>query len=41
LKTHTAWTYTALDPGTYLWTSPHGYHYLRDPHGTTDHPPEP
>jgi hypothetical protein len=36
LKTHTPWTYTVLDPGTYLWTSPHGYQYLRDPGGTLD-----
>jgi hypothetical protein len=36
LKTHTPWTYRALGPGTYAWTSPHGYHYLRDPYGTTD-----
>ena len=36
LKTHTPWTYTAIDPGTYLWTSPHGYQFLRDRHGTTD-----
>jgi hypothetical protein len=36
LKTHTAWTYTVLEPGTYLWTSPHGYHYLRDHTGTLD-----
>jgi hypothetical protein len=36
LKTHTAWTYTVIDPGTYLWTSPHGYQFLRDRHGTTD-----
>jgi hypothetical protein len=36
LKTHTPWTYTTLDPGTYLWTSPHGYHYLRDTTGTQD-----
>ena len=36
LKTHSAWTYTPLERGTYLWTSPHGYHYLRDHHGTLD-----
>jgi hypothetical protein len=37
LKTHAhGWTYTALEPGTYLWTSPHGYQFLRDHHGTTD-----
>lgn len=36
LKTHTAWRYVVLDPGTYLWTSPHGYQFLRDPTGTRD-----
>ena len=46
-KTHGRWTYTALDHGTYVWTSPHGYQYLRDAHGTLDvsdrhpHPPDP
>ena len=30
------WTYTTIEPGTYLWTSQHGYQYLRDPHGTQD-----
>jgi len=36
LKTHGRWTYTTLEPGSYLWTSPHGYQYLRDHTGTTD-----
>jgi hypothetical protein len=36
LKTHSPWRYAVIDPGTYLWTSPHGYQYLRDPAGTTD-----
>ena len=47
-KTHGRWTYTALDRGTFVWTSPHGYQYLRDAHGTLDvsrdrhpHPPDP
>ena len=35
-KTHGRWTYTALDRGTHVWTSPHGYQYLRDQHGTLD-----
>lgn len=34
LKTHTRWTYTAVEPGTYLWTAPHGHTYLTDPTGT-------
>jgi hypothetical protein len=40
LKTHghagTFWTYTMLEPGSYLWASPHGLTFLRDHHGTTD-----
>ena len=36
LKTHTSWTYTMLEPGSFLWSSPHGYHFLRDHHGTRD-----
>ena len=36
LKTHTPWSNVVIDPGTYLWTSPHGYQFLRDPHGTLD-----
>jgi len=36
LKTFGGWTYTMVDPGTYLWRSPHGYHYLRDADGTRD-----
>ncbi len=35
-KTHGGWSYTALERGTYVWTSPHGYQYLRDHHGTLD-----
>jgi hypothetical protein len=37
LKTHgRGWSYTVLDPGTFLWSSPHGYQFLRDHTGTTD-----
>jgi len=36
LKTHGRWTYYILEPGTYLWTSPHGYQFLRDHAGTLD-----
>ncbi|MGD7788111.1 DUF222 domain-containing protein [Propionibacteriaceae bacterium Y1700] len=53
LKTHTHWRYTRLDPPipnstrpvdhgpVFVWTSPYGYHYRRDRHGTTaiDWPP--
>jgi hypothetical protein len=36
LKTHGGWTYTILEPGSYLWSSPHRYQYLRDHTGTLD-----
>ncbi len=36
LKTHAPWSYLVVDPGTYLWTSPHGYRFLRDQTGTLD-----
>jgi hypothetical protein len=36
LKTHTTWTYTTLEPGSFLWSSPHGYQFLRDHTGTMD-----
>ncbi len=37
LKTHhSGWSYTVLEPGDYLWSSPHGYQFLRDHRGTTD-----
>ena len=39
VKTFTGWTYTTLDAGTYLWSSPHGYSYLRDKTGTQDTTP--
>ena len=35
-KTFTAWTYRVVEPGSYLWTSPHRYQYLRDHTGTLD-----
>ncbi len=35
-KTHRGWTYHAVEPGTYLWTSPHRHQYLRDHTGTLD-----
>ncbi len=36
LKTHGSWRSVILEPGSYLWTSPHGYQFLRDHHGTLD-----
>src|SRR6185503_3753504 len=35
-KTHGRWSYTALERGSYVWTSRHGYQYLRDHRGTLD-----
>ena len=40
LKTHGGWSYYVLEPGTYLWTSPHGYQFLRDHTGTLDISPD-
>ncbi|MFT4262731.1 MAG: HNH endonuclease signature motif containing protein [Nocardioides sp.] len=36
VKTHTAWRYHRIDPGIYVWTSPHGLTFLVDRHGTHD-----
>jgi hypothetical protein len=41
MKTHGGWTYTMLEPGAFLWASPHGHSYLRDQTGTTDLTPTP
>jgi hypothetical protein len=41
VKTHGDWTYTTLEPGSYLWRSPHGYTWVRDAGGTTDLTPTP
>ena len=40
LKTHGGWTYHTIEPGSYLWTSPHRYQYLRDHTGTLDATPD-
>jgi len=40
-KTHSAWRYRMIRPGTYEWTSPMGYRYVVDPDGTTDLTPTP
>ena len=40
-KTHGGWTYTILEPGSYLWRSPFGYTWHRDATGTTDLTPPP
>jgi hypothetical protein len=36
IKTHQGWTYTRLEPGTWLWSEPHGQQFLRNGHGTLD-----
>ena len=36
LKTHAGWTYTVIEPGTYLWHDRYDQHFLRTRHGTTD-----
>ena len=36
LKTHTPWRYRSPEPSVYLWTSPHGYQFLRNHEGTRD-----
>jgi 5-methylcytosine-specific restriction endonuclease McrA len=41
LKTFSSWTYTQLEPGVFLWRSPHGYQFLRDQTGTRDVTPRP
>jgi hypothetical protein len=33
-KTHGAWTYRMLTPGTYEWTSPHGLRFTKHRHQT-------
>jgi hypothetical protein len=39
-KTTGRWTYVTVEPGTYLWHSPHGYQFLRDHTGTLDVTPD-
>ena len=36
LKTHGRWRYIRLEAGSFLWTSPHGYQFLRNETGTSD-----
>ena len=39
-KTTGGWTYVTVEPGVYLWRSPLGYQFLRDPTGTLDVTPD-
>lgn len=41
LKTHRGYRYTLIEPGTWLWSTPHGLQLLRDPRGTRDVTPPP
>jgi hypothetical protein len=41
MKTHGGWNYSMIEPGVFLWRSPHGHTYLRDRSGTTDLTPLP
>ena len=41
MKTHGGWNYQMIQPGVFLWRSPHGHRYLRDHTGTTDLTPPP
>jgi hypothetical protein len=36
LKTLAGWRYTVIEPGTYLWSDPHGQQFLRTSDGTRD-----
>lgn len=40
LKTHAGWLYTVVEPGTYLWSEPHGQQFIRDRGGTRDVTPQ-
>ena len=35
LKTHSPWQLRQPQPGTYLWRSPHGHHWITTPHAGT------
>ena len=35
LKTRTLWRYDMIEPGVFLWTSPHGHRFRRDHSGST------
>ena len=39
-KTFGGWSYTMPEPGTYLWNTPYGDHFLRDHTGTRDATPD-
>ena len=39
-KTTGGWSYVTVEPGVYLWRSPLGYQFLKDPTGTLDITPD-
>jgi len=39
-KTTGGWSYLTVEPGVYLWRSPLGYQFLKDPTGTIDVTPD-
>ena len=39
-KTTGGWSYLTVEPGVYLWRSPLGYQFLKDPTGTLDVTPD-
>lgn len=41
LKTHRGYSYTIIEPGTWLWRTPHGLQLIRDRDGTRDVTPDP
>ena len=41
LKTHRGFSYTLIEPGTWLWRTPHGLQLIRDRDGTRDVTPDP
>jgi hypothetical protein len=41
LKTHRGFRYTIIEPGTWLWRTPHGLQLIRDRGGTRDVTPDP
>ena len=41
LKTHRGFSYTIIEPGTWLWRTPHGLQLIRDRDGTRDVTPDP
>lgn len=41
VKTFSGWSYSMVEPGVFLWRSPHGYTFLKDRNATQDLTPRP